>query len=114
VETCRAEGIRIEHRRDALIRYCETWALWRECVDGIWSEGQVVQCVSPDGVRENRRNPRMVDQAQLSRLLYQCGSELGLSAKARLEILPGDGTDGSEGTDGTTPAERRVVYKIRV
>ena len=112
VEVCEAEGIRIEHRWDLVYRFAETWGLWRECVEGIADEGQVVTRLSPDGIRENQRNPRMVDQAQLSRLLSQCAAELGLSAKARLELR--SGKDGSEGTDAAEPAEpRRLVYKIR-
>lgn len=114
LRTCEREGIRVTHRWDLVVRYTQTWDLWRECCRGIAGEGQVVEHQMSDGCTEMRRNPRMVDYSALSRLLAQCASEIGLSAKARLDA-ESDGVDdgGNESSQKTGRDEfPNVVYKI--
>jgi phage terminase small subunit len=89
---CEREGIRTEHRPDLIESYAVTWYAWRECVRGILDEGQTVQSIMAEGVIETKRNPRMSDLHQFRNDLAKCANELGLSAKARLEVTePGDG-----------------------
>ena len=113
LRTCERERIRVAHRWDLLVRYTQTWALWRECCQGIADEGQVVESVSPEGFVERKRNSRMIDYASLSRLLAQCAAELGLSSKARLEA-EGDEEEpqGEDADAGDGLSHKSVVYRI--
>ena len=86
VAICEAEQIRIHHRPDLVEMYAVTWGLYRECVRGILAEGQVVQAILAEGTVETKRNPRMSDYHQFRNDLAKCANELGLSAKARLQI----------------------------
>lgn len=66
------DGLELDRRPDAVTRYCETWALWRECLELLKLEGLRI------GGEAGVGNPRLSDFLALSRLHAAQASELGL------------------------------------
>lgn len=82
-----AMGVLTKIDRGALARYCQTWALWRTCIDFLNQRGTAHPIKNSRGVVTGVRSyPQLRQANQLAEQLGRLEREFGLTPSARADL----------------------------
>ncbi|MGG0491321.1 phage terminase small subunit P27 family, partial [Bacillus pumilus] len=81
--------------RTLLAMYCNSYAQYRQALEDVAAEGQVVFEVNSKGFEVKKKNPSIEIMMQMSKEVRAIAGQLGLSLDARLRLV-GLGDDSEE------------------